>query len=107
MIAITHNLILLDENRLEKDHGVINTAEDERRQKRVAVMARVAAADGPTVSALLMIVRRATQRSVKFVRGCAMRFETILRRPSSSPPGRPLCNFITMKPGHQWIPTSM
>ena len=68
MIAITHNLMLFYEDRLEKDHGVTNQAEDERREKRAAQMAQVAAAAGRPVSTLLLIARRATQRSVKFVR---------------------------------------
>jgi hypothetical protein len=68
MIAITHNLMLFYEDRLENDHGVTNQAEDDRREKRAAKMAKVAAAAGRPVSALLLIARRATQRSVKFVR---------------------------------------
>jgi hypothetical protein len=68
MIAITHNLMLFYEDRLENDHGVTNQAEDDRREKRAAQMAKVAAAAGRPVSALLLIARRATQRSVKFVR---------------------------------------
>ena len=68
MIVITHNLMLLYEYRLEKDHGVSNTAEDERRQKRVQEMATIAARVGRPTSSLLLIARRATQRSVKFVR---------------------------------------
>lgn len=68
MIAITHNLMLFYEDRLENDHGVTNQAEDDRREKRAAKMTQVAAAAGRPVSALLLIARRATQRSVKFVR---------------------------------------
>ena len=68
MVAITHNLMLLYEDRLENDHGVTNTAEDERREKRVAEMAKVAAAAARPAASLLLIARRATQRSVKFVR---------------------------------------
>lgn len=68
MIAITHNLMLFYEHRLEKDHGVTNTAEDERREKRATETARVSDTLGRPVSALLLITRRATQRSVKFVR---------------------------------------
>jgi hypothetical protein len=68
MVAITHNLMLLYEDRLEKDHAVTNTAEDKRREKRAATMAKVAAAAGRPASSLLLIARRATQRSVKFIR---------------------------------------
>ena len=68
MVAITHNLMLLYEARLETDHGVSNTAEDKRREKRAAEMSRVATGAGRPASTLLLIARRATQRSVKFVR---------------------------------------
>lgn len=68
MVAITHNLLLLYENRLESHHGVVNTAEDRRREQRTARFLDFAAAAGRPVSSLLLIARRATQRSVKFVR---------------------------------------
>jgi hypothetical protein len=68
LVAITHNLMLLYEGRLENDHGVTNTAEDERREKRAAEITKVAAAAGRPRSSLLLIARKATQRSVKFVR---------------------------------------
>ena len=68
MVAITHNLLLLYENRLESHHGVVNTSEDRRREQRTARFLDFAAAAGRPVSSLLLIARRATQRSVKFVR---------------------------------------
>ena len=34
LVALTHNLLLLYEARLERDHGVSNAAEDQRRQER-------------------------------------------------------------------------
>ena len=68
MVAITHNLLLLYESRLENHHGVINTAEDRRREQRSARFLDFAAAAGRPVSSLLLVARRATQRSVKFVR---------------------------------------
>jgi hypothetical protein len=68
LIAITHNLMLFYEHRLEQDHGVINTAEDARRAKRATEMAKASAAAGRPASSLLLIARRATQRSVKLVR---------------------------------------
>lgn len=68
MVAITHNLLLLYEDRLENHHGVTNTAEDRRRDHRAAELVNFAAAAGRPVSSLLLIARRATQRSVKLVR---------------------------------------
>lgn len=68
MVAITHNLMVIYEHRLERDHGVSNTAEDERRDKRTAQMKTLATQAGRPISSLLLSARRATQRSVKFVR---------------------------------------
>lgn len=68
LVAITHNLLLMYEYRLEQRHGVSNQAEDRRRQKRAADLQQVARRAGRAVSALVLSVRRATQRSVKFVR---------------------------------------
>lgn len=68
MVAITHNLMVLYEERLEKDHGVSNTAENKRREKRTMKMNKIATKAGRPPGALLLRVRRATQRSVKFVR---------------------------------------
>jgi hypothetical protein len=68
MVAITHNLMVIYEHRLEKDHGVSNTAEDERREKRTTQMKTIATQAGRPISSLLLSARRATQRSVKFVR---------------------------------------
>ena len=68
MVAIAHNLMVLYEQRLERDRSSTNIAEDERREKRTIELTRVAARAGRPVSSLLLNARRATQRSVKFVR---------------------------------------
>ena len=68
MVAITHNLMVIYEHRLEREHGVSNTAEDERREKRTAQMKTIATQASRPVSSLLLSARGATQRSVKFVR---------------------------------------
>ena len=68
LVALTHNLLLLYETRLEEEHGVSNEAEDERRQQRVEQLKRSARQAGRELSSLRLGVRRATQRSVKFVR---------------------------------------
>lgn len=67
-IAMTHNLLLLYEQALENQHGVSNRAEDERRAKRSAAEAAACEKAGQPLSALVVSARRATQRSVKFIR---------------------------------------
>ena len=67
-VALTHNLLLLYETRLEENHGVSNEAEDERRQERVKQLEKSARQAGREISSLRLSARRATQRSVKFVR---------------------------------------
>jgi hypothetical protein len=68
LIAITHNLLLIYEQKLEKQHGVTNQAEDQRRVQRTAAAAKACEQTGLPLSALILQARRATQRSVKFVR---------------------------------------
>lgn len=67
-VAITHNLLLIYEQTLETEHGVTNAAEDQRRAKRTKAAGKKCAAAGQPLSALVLRARRATQRSVKFVR---------------------------------------
>jgi hypothetical protein len=68
LVAITHNLLLTYEQTLEAEHGVTNRAEDKRRAKRTKGAAKRCAEAGQPLSALVVRARRATQRSVKFVR---------------------------------------
>jgi len=68
LVAITHNLLVCYEQRLESEHGVTNQAEDERRAKRSQAAASKCAQAGQPLSTLVIRARRATQRSVKFVR---------------------------------------
>jgi len=68
LVAITHNLLLTYEQTLETEHGVTNQAEDQRRAKRTKAAAKKCAAAGQLLSTLVLQARRATQRSVKFVR---------------------------------------
>ena len=67
-VAITHNLLLRYEHTLETEHGVTNAAEDQRRAQRMDTLAQKCAAAGHGLSTLVLGARRATQRSVKFVR---------------------------------------
>ena len=68
LIAITHNLLLYYEQGLEDRHEVQNTAEDQRRSKRIESAERACAEIGQPISSLVLAVRRGTQRSVKFIR---------------------------------------
>ncbi len=67
-MALTHNLLLIYEHRLEQHHAVSNAAEDRRRAKRVAELQRISAQAGRATSTLLSSARRASQRSLKFIR---------------------------------------
>jgi Transposase DDE domain len=67
-IAITHNLLVIYEQKLEEQHGVVNQAEDERRAKRMKTTVAECKKAGLALSTLVTRARRATQRSVKFVR---------------------------------------
>lgn len=68
LVALTHNLLLLYEHRLEQEHAVSNDAEDRRRAHRAQGVRRAATKAGRAVSSLLTSARRASQRSVKFIR---------------------------------------
>jgi Transposase DDE domain len=67
-LILTHNLLLIYEQWLERQHGVENEAENRRRQQRTAQVIEMAAKQGTRLSTLVTQARRATQRSVKFVR---------------------------------------
>lgn len=68
LIAITHNLLLIYEQLLETTHAVTNVAEDKRRAKRAGEAEKKCAREGHPLSTLVSGARRATQRSVKFIR---------------------------------------
>jgi hypothetical protein len=68
MVALTHNLLLLYEARLEREHGVRNAAEDARRQQRRQAAQWLARQTGRPLPSLRAGVQRTTQRSVKFLR---------------------------------------
>lgn len=67
-VALTSNLLLLYERRLEREHGVANEAEDRRREQRMGWAERAARMAGRAISRALLRAREATQRSVKFIR---------------------------------------
>lgn len=68
LIDLTHNLLLAYEQDLEQRHEVTNTAEDQRRNQRRATAEQTCAKVGGPFSSLFLQARRATQRSVKFIR---------------------------------------
>ena len=103
LVALTHNLLLFYETRLEKNHGVSDEAEDERRQQRVKQLEKSARQAGRVISSLRLSARRATQRSVKFVRSAA---PGPARKPRGrrrrAPPHLTLCHFVAHLFGHRW-----
>jgi Transposase DDE domain len=68
LIAITHNLLLSYEQDLERRYQVANSAEDQRRGLRIQSAKRVCAGIGWPMPSLVVRARRATQRSIKFIR---------------------------------------
>ena len=67
-LVLTHNLLLIYEQELERRHGVENQAEDERRTKRTTQTVAASARKRTRLPSLVVAARRATQRSVKFIR---------------------------------------
>jgi hypothetical protein len=68
LVALTHNLLLRYEARLEREHGVNNDAEDQRRLERHQALKQATRQAGSPLTTLRTGLRRATQRSVKFLR---------------------------------------
>lgn len=68
LIAITHNLLLCYEQDLEQRYQLTNVAEDRRRDQRIKTAKQFSAKSGWPLSSLFVQARRATQRSVKFIR---------------------------------------
>jgi hypothetical protein len=85
LVAITHNLLVIYEARLQREHGVINQAENKRRAKRAADLAGAAGAAGRATSTLLLSARQATQCSVKFVRWLRQALRESLAEAAAAP----------------------
>ncbi len=64
-------LALIDE--LKEDEGIINQAEDKRREKRLEQAREAVKKAGGVLPKTLEMVRRSTQHSVKFIRWVASR----------------------------------
>ncbi len=66
-LRLTHNLLLLYEQVLEQRYGVVNHAEDQRRQQCLKQMVAAVAKAGQALSTRRRQLRQATRRSVKFL----------------------------------------
>jgi Transposase DDE domain len=67
-LCLTHNLMLLQEQKLESEHAITNTAEDRRRAKRLSAEKQEIVKANRVISPLREALQRCTQRSVKFIR---------------------------------------
>jgi hypothetical protein len=68
LIALKHHLLVRYAAELARPHGVTNAAEERRRSKRLETLGQAGVKQGTPLSTLVLQARRATQRSVKFVR---------------------------------------
>ena len=66
--CLAHNLMVLLEAGLEREHGIGNTAEIKRRARRQAAENALLKKNGCVVPLLAQRVQRLTQRSLKFIR---------------------------------------
>ena len=67
-LCLTHNLMVLQEEELRREHGLTNKAEDRRRAKRLAAEKEAVTQAGRVLPPLREALQRCTQRTVKFVR---------------------------------------
>lgn len=67
-VTLTHNLLVNYQRQLEAEYGVINQAEDRRRDERIEQARRKASLAMRAFSTLLQTSRLVTQCSVKYVR---------------------------------------
>lgn len=67
-LCITHNLMVLHEQELLEEHQLTNTAENLRRAKRLEQEMTEASKRGKQLPTLYLLLTRATQISVKFIR---------------------------------------
>lgn len=67
-LCLTHNLMVLQEESLHREHGIRNEAEDSRRARRLRAEETTARKAGHVLPPLRKALQRCTQRSVKFVR---------------------------------------
>ena len=67
-LCLAHNLMGLHEDLLLREHGIVNEAENRRRETRLKKEQETARKAGRAVPPLRQALQRCTQRTVKFVR---------------------------------------
>ena len=67
-LCLTRNLLVLQQQVLRQEHGIINEAEDRRRAQRLTKEKAAAKKAGRVLSPLKEALQRCTQHSVKFIR---------------------------------------
>jgi len=67
-ICLAHNLMLIMEDELENEQGIVNEIESRRKKKRLDKEIVLAKQNGVELPKHLRFIKRFTQRSVKFVR---------------------------------------
>lgn len=68
MLCLTHNLLLLLENDIEKNEGIRNEAEWKRKTKTLEQTEEYLEENGRSLPWIYKAIQRITQRSVKFIR---------------------------------------
>jgi hypothetical protein len=86
-LCLAHNLMVLHEDLLLREHGIVNEAENRRREKRLKKEQETARKAGRAVPLLRQALQRCTQRTVKFVRW--LRGILVPRRALDGHPRRP------------------
>jgi hypothetical protein len=72
-ICLTLNLLHLLEHEIKEKEGIVNAAEDKRREKRLGLVREGLKKAGAVLPKALELVQRSTQHSVKFIRWVAAR----------------------------------
>ena len=67
-LCLTHNLMVLQEDDLRREHGLINKCEDRRRDQRLETEKQAVEKAGRVMSPLREALQRCTQRTVRFIR---------------------------------------
>ena len=71
-ICMVHNLLLLQEHKLAKEHGITNTTESKRKTKRMERESETVLKQGMRLPLALQSLQRVTQRGIKFIRWLRM-----------------------------------
>jgi hypothetical protein len=79
-VCMAHNLMVLCEARIEREHGVRNEAEKKRRAERLEKERQRLAKTNRVIPAFVCACQRLTVRSVKFIRWLCVELFTPLRQ---------------------------